>query len=354
MRYFYLLVLTLLFGCADTPTATPPPPAHPEAVTAAQNPPEQMLWQMAKFPIPVIFDTDANNELDDQHALAYLLYNRPVFQTLAITTNATKHGGNIEEHTLEAKRIMQLLEVDGAYPLIDGANQDFNTILPYVSDGAYDGHEAVEKIIQEGRIRRNQPLILAAVGKLTNVALALSQAPEIIPNVRVVWLGSNYPAPGEYNQENDEAALNYVLSTNVPFDMVTVRYGEPSGSDAVKIYQSEVKTRFQGKGQPVATPVMGRHGEAFQRFGDYSVNLFDHVEFYGNPPGRAMFDMVALAIVKNPDWGEVRTIPAPKLVNHEWVEQPDNPRTIQLWENFDREGILNDFYNYLDLHTPRK
>ena len=26
--------------------------------------------------IPVIFDTDANNELDDQHALAYLLLNQ--------------------------------------------------------------------------------------------------------------------------------------------------------------------------------------------------------------------------------------------------------------------------------------
>jgi purine nucleosidase len=30
--------------------------------------------------IPVIFDTDANNELDDQHALAYLLFN-PKFTT---------------------------------------------------------------------------------------------------------------------------------------------------------------------------------------------------------------------------------------------------------------------------------
>ena len=27
--------------------------------------------------IPVIFDTDANNELDDQHALAYLLFSTP-------------------------------------------------------------------------------------------------------------------------------------------------------------------------------------------------------------------------------------------------------------------------------------
>ena len=32
--------------------------------------------------IPVIFDTDANNELDDQHALAYMLLNDEVFDVL--------------------------------------------------------------------------------------------------------------------------------------------------------------------------------------------------------------------------------------------------------------------------------
>ena len=35
--------------------------------------------------IPVIFDTDANNELDDQHALAYLLFNADVFDIKGIT-----------------------------------------------------------------------------------------------------------------------------------------------------------------------------------------------------------------------------------------------------------------------------
>ncbi|MEZ4826809.1 MAG: hypothetical protein R3C61_11045 [Bacteroidia bacterium] len=35
-----------------------------------------------KAKIPVIFDTDANNELDDQHALAYLLSNADVFNIL--------------------------------------------------------------------------------------------------------------------------------------------------------------------------------------------------------------------------------------------------------------------------------
>ena len=35
----------------------------------------------------ILFDTDANNELDDQHALAYLLFNGQDFEVEGITVN---------------------------------------------------------------------------------------------------------------------------------------------------------------------------------------------------------------------------------------------------------------------------
>jgi hypothetical protein len=38
----------------------------------------------------VILDTDANNELDDQHAIAYLLFNGQVFDVEGITVNRTR------------------------------------------------------------------------------------------------------------------------------------------------------------------------------------------------------------------------------------------------------------------------
>lgn len=43
--------------------------------------------------IRVVFDTDTNNELDDQHALAYLLFNQDIFKIEAITINTTSSGG---------------------------------------------------------------------------------------------------------------------------------------------------------------------------------------------------------------------------------------------------------------------
>jgi inosine-uridine nucleoside N-ribohydrolase len=187
-----------------------------------------------------------------------------------------------------------------------------------------------------------------AVGKLTNVALALKKDPSITQRIRVVWLGSNYPEPGEYNQDNDTIAMNYVLNTEVDFEMVTVRYGKPSGTDAIRVTKEEINKRMPGKGPKISTPVKGRHELAFNTFGDYSVNLFEHITYHGDPPARALFDMAAVAIVKNPSWATAKQIPCPILINNQWVERPENRRKITIWENFDRDKIMKDFYQTMD------
>lgn len=293
--------------------------------------------------IPIIIDSDANNELDDQHALAYLFFNDDLFHTIGVTVNATYSGGDIDQQVAEAERVMKLADVMGKIPLLAGANGDFEDIRPNLDQPEYDGHAAVEFIIEEARKPRDQKLVLLPIGKLTNIALALEKAPDIKENVRIVWLGSNYPEPGEYNQENDIPAVNYILNQEVPFEIVTVRYGQPSGTDAVRATPAEIEENMPGSG-PEVEAVTGRHGGEFTNFGDYSVNLFSEIELDGDPPSRALFDMVAVAILKNPDWGETEEIPAPILVDEEWQERPDNSRTITLWENFNKEAILNDFY----------
>lgn len=303
--------------------------------------------KQANTKIPVIFDTDANNELDDQHALAYLLLNRDTFDVKGITVNATKNGGNIDEQYKEAERVLKLLKLDKEIPLLKGANGSFTDIMPHTAENNFDGAAGVNFIIQQAK-QAPETLSVIAVGKLTNVALALKKDPSIAEKMRVVWLGSNYPEPGEYNQDNDTASMNYVLQTNVPFEMVTVRYGKPSGTDAVRVTPEEVKKRAAGKGPTVSEPVIGRHGGEFYNFGDYSVNLFEHINLHGNPPSRALFDMAAVAVVKNPEWAEASSIPSPILRDNKWVEQPGNKRRIIVWQNFDKEKIIADYFDTLD------
>ncbi len=294
--------------------------------------------------INVIFDTDANNEVDDQHALAYLLFNGGTFNVEGVTVNATFNGGNIDSHYREAETVIRLCGSEGLFPLLKGADKDFATIKNSIRQPRFDGSDAVNFIIEKANDSRTQPLVVIAVGKLTNVALAAMKDPSIASKIRLVWLGSNFPEPGEYNQDNDTAAMNYLLDTDVPLEIVTVRYGKPSGTDAVKVTPDDIIKNMRGKGPRIATPVMGRHDTAFTSFGDYSINLFEHIELYGTPPARSLFDMAAVAIIKNPGWASKRELPAPILSNNKWVERPSNTRRVWLWEDFDSNGIMQDFF----------
>lgn len=301
----------------------------------------------------VIFDTDANNEVDDQHALAYLLFNGDHFNVEGVTVNATSDPdgfdieSDVQDHYDEARRVMQLSgELYGRIPLKLGAQEGFDEIEAQLENPEFDGHEAVDFIIEQALAERDQELILLAVGKLTNVALAVAKEPSIIENVRLYWLGANYPDTGEHNKVWDIPAMNYLLESDIPFEVVTVRYGDPSGTDAVKVTQDQILHRMPGKGPRISEPITGRHGGEFDNWGDYSANLFEMYSMYGDPPSRALFDMAAVAVVKNPGWAERRVIPAPiyDIQNDEWIDRGDNPREIALWEWFDIYAIMNDFF----------
>jgi len=293
----------------------------------------------------IIFDTDANNELDDQHALAYLLFNADIFDVRGVTVNATYNGGDIDAQYQEASRVLQLCRAEASFPLLKGADGNFREITASWDPNSFDGEEAVDFLLESTARER---ITIVAVGKLTNIALALRKDPSFAERTRVVWLGSNYPEPGEYNQDNDTIAMNYVLNSPLPFEIVTVRYGKPSGTDAVRVTKEEISRKMPGLGPESATAVSGRHGGEFRHFGDYSVDLFEHIDYHDDPPSRPLFDMVAVAIQKNPAWGKQKTIPAPVLIDNAWVDRPSNPRDIILWENFDRDAILSDFFQTME------
>jgi inosine-uridine nucleoside N-ribohydrolase len=296
----------------------------------------------------VLVDTDANNELDDQHALAYLLLNGRSFDVEGVTVNATRGGGDIRQQVAEARRVLTLCTLQDKVPLKAGANGSFGQIRPHLTAPTFDGSEAVDFIIERAHAAAPSTLVLLPIGKLTNVALALAKDPSIAARVRIVWLGSNYPDTGEYNQENDLDAVRYVLSVDVPFEIVTVRYGKGTGTDAVRVTREEIGKRMPGKGPRAASPVTGRHGGTFTTFGDYSVNLFEHITLDGQTPSRALFDMAAAAILKNPSWARREEIPAPALVGERYVPSTTNPRRIILWTHFDRQAILADFFATMD------
>jgi len=297
--------------------------------------------------IRVLFDSDTNNEIDDQHALAYLLFNQHIFDVEGVTVNSTKEP-DVDLDYAEAKRILKLGKSYDTIPLKKGADDSFADIQDQLDQPGFDGVEAVNFIIKQAMAARDGKLTILAVGKLTNVALAVKKEPSIISNIRLVWLGSNYPEPGEHNQDADPEAMNYLLNSDIPFEMVTVRYGKPSGTSAVKVTKAQILHRMPGKGLDITKPVEGRHGGQFTSFGDYSVNLFKNYRMDGDPPARPLFDMAAVAIVKNREWAESKVIPAPILINDKWSERPENDRSITIWEHFYIYEIVADFFKIME------
>jgi inosine-uridine nucleoside N-ribohydrolase len=302
--------------------------------------------------IRTILDTDTNNELDDQHALAYMLCNGNVFDVEGVTVNATRAGGNIDSQYEEAKRIIQLFGLFGKIPLHKGAGSLFDSIKNHAGEESFDGSDAVRFIIEKAHEPADSKLVVIAVGKLTNLALALHRDPTIAPRIRLVWLGSNYPEYGEYNLDNDTASVNYVLNTDVELEIATVRGGRYTGTYAVSTTMSEIAGRMPGKGPSVEVPVRGRDGKYYTNFGDYSVSLFQNMGGSGKPDySRPLFDMAAVAIVKNPSFAKSFEIPAPVLRNRRWIERPGNKRKVTIREHFDKEGIIGDFYKSMENYT---
>lgn len=82
----------------------------------------------------IIFDTDANNEVDDQYALAYLLFSGNHFAVEGVTVNATSDPDSygsfspVSDHYNEARRIMKLCGVFDKIPLFTGAQGSFDEI----------------------------------------------------------------------------------------------------------------------------------------------------------------------------------------------------------------------------------
>ncbi|MEO5713065.1 MAG: nucleoside hydrolase [Luteolibacter sp.] len=302
--------------------------------------------------IRVILDSDANNEVDDQHAIAYLLFSGGAFDVEGITVNRTRNGGGLDQHVAEARRVVRLCGEESVIPVLPGADKAFNDIKEQLDRPNFDGAAAVNFIIERARATDDRRLVLLPIGKLTTTALALAKDPTIASKLRIVWLGSNYPEPGEYNQDDDEPALNYILNTGVDFEIALVRAGKPSGTAAVRATQEEIQRIMPGAGPRIDPPVAGRHGDQFTCFGDYSVSLFKNVKLNGDPPARSLYDMAAVAIVKNGTWASPRTIPAPILKDGRWSERPDNPRKIVIWENFNRNSIMADFYQQMKNPQP--
>ena len=181
----------------------------------------------AQKPIPVIFDTDIGDDIDDALALALALQS-PELDVRLVTTVVD----DVDSRTRLAWKELGLyrrhdvaVATGASQPLLDPVRIDkapqFELLTP--ADTAPEAaHRHAAEVIVETLMRSPDKITVIPVGPLTNIALALRLEPRIALKIeRIVLMGGAfkllYP---EYNIQRDRAAAQIVFSSGVPITAV--------------------------------------------------------------------------------------------------------------------------------------
>ncbi len=277
----------------------------------------------------VIIDTDAKNEADDQYAIVHALLS----PTLDVRGLVPAHFGterstdSMLESRAEIDLLLELMDLDGRITVANGAEAaiaDEDTPLP--SAGA-------ELIIAESLLATgDEPLFVAFLGPLTDMASAIMMDPEIVDrDVVVVWIGGmgygvdwSYPAV-EFNLRNDISAANVVFDSG----MIVWQVPAPVYS-MVSVGYAELEEKIGGT----------------SRLADYLIGQLVewNATHHGEPiESRSLGDSPAISLILNPRGGTFRTIPAPRF-SREGGYLPGSGHPIKVAETVDVRYLLEDMF----------
>jgi hypothetical protein len=331
----------------------------------------------------IIVDTDIENEMDDQFALAYTLFNSDVFEVEGVTTNS-KHQWEVQPFYREALRIVHLCA--STAPVHIGAYMTYDRIKADINKSTFDGHAAVNFIIERAHAKDpgGRPLYVMTLGKVTNLALALLKDPTIAPKIRAVTLMTRFPASlepdadwtvSESNSLDDRYATAALLE-NAALELHIVPWPGwwREATNTLDPRIQEIYDIMPGLG-PKVDPIVyidryGKNHGTLTCFGDFAIAIFKELEYvlithYGANPAivrtypRPLLDVGAPMVLKNPSYAVSTVMGAPRWdgtpswtgsANEEpgkWILNPNNPRKVTVWNrlHLKHDLVMADFWN---------
>lgn len=298
----------------------------------------------------LIINTDAKNEADDQFAVVHGLLS----PSLDIRGIIPAHFGTSRTLTSRAQSseevelLLGFLGLSGQVVIADGADHALpDEATPVPSKGS--------RLIIDEAMSSDEPLFVAFLGPLTDMASALLEEPAIQDrNVVVVWIGGP-PYGGivadyshEFNLTNDIHAANVVFGSRVTvwqipmsvYTMLSVGYAE-----------------LEGRVRP-----SGPLGEYLtQQLIDFNTLLQLNMEF------RTLGDSPAIGVVMNPSGATWRDWPRPRfsadsqmiesegtvIVDEQFpairaIDTDRMSKSVRVCEAFDSRWLLEDMFHKLD------
>ena len=166
----------------------------------------------------VILDTDTANEIDDQYAIAYC-YLSDKIDLLSVNAapflndRSTSYSDGMEKSYHEAIKTLGLVDPDFTTPVYRGSVERLQDVKKNFTES-----DAANNIIKT--VRESEEIVyVLAIGAITNVASAVTMAPDIKDNMCVIWLGAHdfdHKVVDEFNLVQDLRASQIIVNCGVP------------------------------------------------------------------------------------------------------------------------------------------
>jgi inosine-uridine nucleoside N-ribohydrolase len=284
----------------------------------------------------MVLDTDTGNEIDDQFALVYALISpeldvQAVYAAPFTNNRSSGPADGMEKSYEEILRILSRLEKSPDGFAFKGSSAYLSDLKnPERSPAALDLVERAKKSSPK------DPLYVAAVGAITNVANAILIDPTIIQNIVVVWLGGNghnWPNQKEFNFRQDLKASRIIFDCGVPF---------------VQLPCTPVVTHFA-----TTVPEMERYVAGRGAIGDYLLKIFKEYRKDHFGWSKVLWDMTAVAWIIDDKSLPSDLVHSP-IVTDNYTFSFDPSRHLIRTVNFvQRDPIFRDFFTKLDKQAKK-
>lgn len=281
--------------------------------------------------VRMVLDTDTYNEIDDQFALAYGLLSPERIEFKAVyaapfhnkRSNGPEHG--MELSFDEILRVLERVKCASQPAVFKGARRWMEAPdRPVMS-------EAVEDLIERAKAGGEEPLYVAAIGAITNVASAIAAAPEIIGKIVVVWLGgqpSYWHSTAEFNLQQDRHASRIIFDSGVPVVWMPCI----NVAQQIKTTQAELERFMKGRSEI---------GDFL--FESFSAYTDDHFGW-----SKEIWDLGPIAWLVNPGWTTSALVHSPMLSEGlTWSHSPYRHFVREI-RTVNRDAIFRDLFRKLE------
>ena len=281
-----------------------------------------------KRKVNVILDTDTYNECGDQFELAYLLKNQDKFNIEAITVAPfSRDDGKETIEELAEKSYNEILKICN-WLKFKTENKVFKGSTDYMCNGYDESNDAVNKIIEIAN--KNEKTYILAIGKITNVALAIKKAPEIIKNIEVICLGGPSFLKTNHKESNfrhDIQAVREVFESKVKLTVIPAR--NVASNLMTSIY--ELEHFLKGKSELC----------------DYLCQRFVNDTYHEIKERRVIWDISVIAYMINRTWFETEKISCPIINDDTSYKLTKNRHEVTFVNYLDANKIYNDLFRKL-------